>query len=296
MLGAITFGLLYTVNLTAPFEPMSLNLSPSLLAVGARDCPNNDLNNLFTYNLQTGKPKSNIKGISQVSLARGSASAVIGVGWNKENSYTELLSPGYHLKYDGEPSMMIPTAISNDGSVSVFCVEPNPDTAHLNNRTASLLVMNKKGGVLAAYNITGQMSYDPQTVSMSSYPSATNKYTIGAVLGSLNKVFDVSVASGVLTEKWSSSGLEADISISGTGDFFAVTSGGDTKVDVFCRDRKDSFGQVGVSIEPPTAGLGFRLQPMSLTFNRGQNQASDKDVLAVVWGDQVRATTFFSFY
>ena len=45
------------------------------------------------------------------------------------------------------PAYGIPTAISEDGKVAALLWEKNPDEAHLNNRSATLVAVGSKGKV-----------------------------------------------------------------------------------------------------------------------------------------------------
>ena len=170
-----TILLLWVANITAPFEPLSLGLSPHSgeVIVGGRDCPENTNSTLFTYDLHKGSLKRELTGLSQASVARGGDGIFAGVGWNKEQHYTNLRGPGgYALRYDGEPSEMLPTAISHDGTLAAYLLEPNPDMAHINNRSGTLALIDGDTGKLSfEYNVTGQGSFDPQSVAMSPSPS-----------------------------------------------------------------------------------------------------------------------------
>ena len=72
-------------------------------------------------------------------------------------------------RHQPQPPPQVPTAIAHDGSLSAYLLEPNPDLAHLNNRSAELTLVDSSRRTLFQFNVTGQMSYDPQSVAMSTY-------------------------------------------------------------------------------------------------------------------------------
>ena len=71
-----------------PYQPMTLGISPHLgiVAVGARDCPDNDASALFYFDLEKGGAAAQEQGLGQCALARSAASlktSVACTGWNK---------------------------------------------------------------------------------------------------------------------------------------------------------------------------------------------------------------------
>lgn len=304
-----TFTLLYSNNITTPFQPLSLGLTTrqqsefsGVVAVGGRDCPDNTKSMTFLYDLNSGKSLTTptTAKISQLSVAREASTMndlVSGVSWLKDNSTTGLFVPGgavgdFPQLYDGDPSMQIPTASTETGDYVSFLLEPNPDTIHLNNRTGTLLLVDgTHGKVLHEINVTGQGSYDPQSLDMSSRIAAKRStITIGAVFGSINTVYDYDVRTQTLAPVFTTSGLEVDIAIDGEGENFAVTSGGGLAVDVYTRNVTSGKFQQVQTIKPPSSAV----QPMALKFARGDvafnangNETSfPPPFLAVVWTDQ----------
>jgi hypothetical protein len=285
---------MWTINVSVPYQPMSLQISPHLnvVSVGARNCPDNTKSKLFFYGLQNGKIQGSINGISQAALARQALSmtaSIAGVGWNKELGVTDVYGPGNFVKsFYGEPSMQIPTAISHDGLVSAYLTEPKPDDKHINNRTATLTIVDgKTGKPTYQLNVSGQEACDPQSVAMSSFSSSSNSnlYTIGAVLGSINYIIDYDTIQKKGTVVWSSNCLEVDVTISGRGNYFAITSGCGKNVKIYGRDSSfnnsfnNSFSLISTIQSPGKFGI---LQPMVLTFDRHILKSS---FLAIVWGD-----------
>ena len=287
------YSLLWTANLTN-IEPMTIQLSPHLqtVAVGARNCPDNSKSTLYNYDISTGNIKDTIPAISQFSLARGGStfkSSIAGMGWNKALSTLDIYGPSsYTSSIDGgEPAMQLPTSISSDGTLSAFLYEPKPTAGHLNNRSAVLNLVNQHGDVVYTLKETGQAEYDPQSISMSSY-SNNNRFTVGAVLGSINKIIDYNTETKQGNTVWSSQGLEIDIAVNGFGNYFAVTSGGGFTVDVWARTERSSSSSSSSSsaaftllstIKPPSN----LVQPMTLMFDRVHSTSS---FLTVAWGDQ----------
>ena len=178
--------------------------------------------------------------------------------------------------------MLVPAAISSTGTVSAYLWEPEPDEKHLNNRTATLSVVGSDHAITYQYNVTGQNEFDPQSIAMSSTLSNSSTYTVGAVMGSINHVFDYNVHTQQGTVVWSSDGLETDVAVSGQGNYFAITSQGGNRVSVYERNSK-GFAIID-TIDPPTSSV----QPMTLVFDR--NEDDRLPFLVVAWTDQDGAT------
>ena len=310
LLATTTFTLLYSNNITTPFQPLSLGLTThqhgefsGVVAVGGRDCPDNTKSLTFLYDLNSGKSLTTptTAKISQLSMAREASTMndlMSGVSWYDDDSTTELFVPGgavgdFPQLYNGDPSMQIPTASTETGDYVSFLLEPNPDTIHLNNRTGTLLLVDgTHGKVLHEINITGQGSYDPQSIDMSSRIAAKRStITIGAVFGSINTVYDYDVRTKTLAPVFTTNGLEVDIAIDGEGENFAITSGGGLAVDVYTRNITSGKFQKIQTIKPPSTAV----QPMALKFARGgvafnvtlKNEISHPPpFLAVAWTDQ----------
>ena len=75
----------------------------------------------------------------------------------------------WSARFEGEPALWVPSAISGDGAVSALLVEPRPDASHLNNRSGELLVFGgAAAGPAPAYTISlaGMGPTDPQSVAV----------------------------------------------------------------------------------------------------------------------------------
>ena len=168
------FAALWTVNTTAPFEPLAVAVSAgqSLVAVSACNCPDNTESRLTLHDLANGRVLSSKAGISQMALATDTKRPVVaGVGWNKEKSTTTfavsagraLNDPGlYEKTLGGEPAYGIPVAITADGQLSAFLYEPNPDAGHINNRSGILHLVNASSHI--CYSISSRtMVREPPT-------------------------------------------------------------------------------------------------------------------------------------
>jgi hypothetical protein len=278
-LHALAFSLAWTQNLTAPFEPMSIGLSATLgvVQVGGRDCPDNTRNEVFSYGLEEGRQVlGGSKGavsaaVSQLAMgqrAPDAADAFAGLGWDKPHSQTLLQGPrGYNVTFPGEPAYGVPSAISADGTHSAYLFERKPDEKHLNNRSGTLSLVGSQGEPVYHYSVSGQGSFDPQSVSMSADGSI-----VAALFGSKNVVLDWASKSIV----WENAGQQTAVAVSGQGSFFSITSGfGGTTVDVY--SIVAGTAKKLTTIKPPASNVGV-YQPMVMAF--GAN------LLGVVWQDQ----------
>ena len=285
--------LLWVANITPPFEPMSVGLSAHTrtVIVGVRDCPDNTNSSLFTYDLKNGGEPKRLPGVSQVALARSSGD-LAGVGWNKAKHFTDIRGPGgLSFRYDGEPSEQVPTAISHDGSLSAYLLEPNPDIVHLNNRTGELRLVDGSGKTSFEFKVTGQGAFDPQSVAMSPFPlEKSGAYTVSAVLGSVNKVFEFDSVTSRAKEVWTGSGLQAATAVDGHGEHFAITSGFQaTSVDIYARSSKQDGFERLATIDSPSSGL----QAYALSFDRCSGSSR---ILAIAWCDPEGTTLALSAY
>lgn len=268
-----------------PYQPMSLGISPQLgvVAVGARDCPDNDASALFFFGLDQGRRIDEKAGLGQCALARSAASlenSFACTGWNKANGNTTAAGPaGYRHEFSGVPAMMTTTGISGHGDVSAFLWEEAPDEKHLNNRSGSLVLV-QGGREVYHLDVQGQGSDDPQSVAISAGADARGRFTAAAVLGSVNKVVEYDPDTKRGTELWSKAGLEIDIAVSARGEAFAVTSGGGHTVDVYARSG------AGFALLANIPAPNFAVQPATLAFDRADS-SSPSILLSVAWTDAV---------
>lgn len=102
--------------------------------------------------------------------AVGPPSWLVSTAWDKaagtaQIDRTGLLGvPSFSVSVKGQPAMWVPAAISQDGGASAVLVEPALDEAHLNNRSAKLLVYSSE----PSYTLTidGLGPTDPQVRSL----------------------------------------------------------------------------------------------------------------------------------
>lgn len=281
----------HQINITGAFQPMVLSVSTAqdLILVGLRNCPDDTNNEVRLLSLSGAKNHSDlpvIAGISQAALAKSASGPLIaGVGWDKGNGTTTFYGPrSYRKSLPGAPSYGIPAVISIDGRGAAFLWEMTPDARHLNNRSATLTLLGADGKSQDV-DVVGQMARDPQSVAISAHGNGAT-YTVGAVFGGHNAVFDWDTHTGEVQQVWSSGpvGLEVDIAVDGHGRSFAVTSGGGTQVDVYVRAGK-TFSKVHTLKPPESSASGAPLQPFTMAFDRADATAPSS-LLVVAWGDQ----------
>ena len=285
------FSALWATNVTAPYDPLShaISLKHGVVAVGGRDCPDNSENSLFYYDVQKGKSAGpSVPGLSQIKLAVDAETLVVaGMGWNKLKGTTFLGGPGnFHQTEAVSPSMETPVDISNDGKLSAFLYEPNPDEAHLNNRTGTLQLVDDSGKVTFTHKVAGQGAFDPQLVTVAAHKRG-DVYTIGALFGSVNTIVDYNYAEKSGKVVWSEKDAVGggSIALNGDGTLFALTSNDGLHVDVYARSTEKgaraAFSKIS-TLTPPKSGMNV-MNPLTLAMSQG---TSESPTLAVVWGDQ----------
>lgn len=274
---------LWTSNLSAPWTPMSQGVSTSLSAmvVGARDCPHNTQNNLFTLDIQTGVATKATAPISQIGFSPRAAdleSSVAGVGWRGSSGRIDFVGPGgYQASMKGEPSFGIPAAITADGALAAFLFEPTPDVAHVNNRTGTLALVNASGVVAFHEAVEGQGSIDPWSVALSPQPSKQGFFTVVAIMGSISKAIDFDPATGTIDIVWTKPKIgpyaENAVAVSRDGSMFAITRAS-LSVEVY---RRQGAHMVLVeTIQPPSS----ELVPYAMVMS------SEADALVIEWTEE----------
>ena len=306
------FSALWMVNITTrvPYQPMTLSVAPALstVAMGARNCPDNTANKVFLLNLASGAGEGGEQGVSQICLAPNGKdhTSVAGVGWSNvpKQDATNVVGPnGYHATEPAEPSFGIPSAITNDGALSAYLIEPNPDEKHINNRSAALqLVCATKNGTSSKseecyrLRLDGNGAFDPWSVSTAAHSGASGAFTVAATMGLTSNVVDFDPATKKGSIVWSKQAdpgafAESAVAVSSDGSAFAVTNGGST-VDVW--GRGEANGQSPGSTKFSLLGnipAPDGLQPMSTFFSREEPLAAvstgtaSEPFLAVAWVD-----------
>jgi hypothetical protein len=303
--------------------------------VGERDCPSDTRNRAEWLDLHTGKPISAssalplgaggpasgvLAGSIAVARAAGNTAPIraASVSWDKPEARTVLAGGGLggatssqlllSETVKGDPAMLVPTAISEDGGSVAFLVEPEPDEAHLNNRSSRLMVFGAQGELSYQLQIDGLGSTDPQVVAISAVPrhdvtgsGCATTYTVGAIMGSYVVVVDVCTtcnatsSSRVRYKKRSDGGMpEQSVAVAvapggAGGAVVAVTDGSDVAVIHCGANQSDPCVRIA-SIKPPSLGLGACTVKLARA-----GAAGDSSVLAVAWdaadGSQVGLTT-----
>eukprot|EP00462_Mataza_sp_D1_P011918 CAMPEP_0175162086 /NCGR_PEP_ID=MMETSP0087-20121206/24965_1 /TAXON_ID=136419 /ORGANISM="Unknown Unknown, Strain D1" /LENGTH=427 /DNA_ID=CAMNT_0016450573 /DNA_START=178 /DNA_END=1461 /DNA_ORIENTATION=- len=277
-----------------------------MAVVGLRDCPDNTRNRADFLDLNTGKLLTQQEAGSTVSVSHAVGN-VAGVAWNKPKGVASVsLSVGrkgttsWTTNFSASPAFWGPVSCSEDGIVFGVLLEPTPDEAHLNNRSAELLIYARNAQVPAyQLRVDGCGVSDPMVVSVSGYPSATGVYSVIAIMSTHIVVvdFDVSTSTGSLVfdkNDGAEVAPETAVAVSSTGNYFAVTSN-NLAVDVYKRSgsaRQTLFTKIAQLYAPsiPFAAV----TPASLAFS--SDPSFDPPFLAVAWdngqGSAVAVTTY----
>jgi len=177
--------------------------------------------------------------------------------------------------------------ISQSGSLyvayalSALLFEPEPDEAHLNNRSAVLSLVNASGAECHRLLVEGQGAYDPWSVAVA--PSrGPQGYTVAAIMGVSSVVLDFDVQTGAAHTLWSTriapgAYSEVGVAVGRAGASFAITHNAEAdgaSVDVY--GRREGAMRLLARLTPPKPALS----PQALAM------AMDVDVLVVAWTDQ----------
>ena len=279
---------LWTYNVSSPLTPISLGVSiaHSVVILGARDCPDNNVNALMHLDLKSGvKRSSPAQTISQIALAPDGpypGGNLAGIGWRKAAATMEAVGPGgYSARLRAEPPFGLAAAITSDGALSALLFEPEPDEAHLNNRSAVLSLVNASGAECHRLLVEGQGAYDPWSVAVA--PSrGPQGYTVAAIMGVSSVVLDFDVQTGAAHTLWSTriapgAYSEVGVAVGRAGASFAITHNAEAdgaSVDVY--GRREGAMRLLARLTPPKPALS----PQALAM------AMDVDVLVVAWTDQ----------